>query len=574
MDTLVIQVPGSSGGRQVVVVDQIYGAQLNGVPESAAAAARNLKIYALPATAVAWSSVATLTALPSSPGEPHVLLLVSATHEGHLVLWEWNLAAATLTALEGALPLGLDDNVPRDAGTDDWGVDLRLGLHPQRYEEGWYVLVAATNGAESAVVWLDVAARQCRTHVRLPSPLGAILPIRSTEGTLAVAVATKGDGSTGETHVSTTTAAWTQLQVHQVVAEETLGLRVLSQPHLVFTIPLVEAVLHTVSLTPSLDAEAYAFTYHYCRGGAASAEPVLTEVRPGRSSLATVAQIRQSLALGRFDEADDLCERAGGDALVDTPLVHFHPSQVAAARLRAVVATTATLDDETQATATLAAGLEQLAAQAATGHATAVASFAQACTMIPNQLLGERPDRQCQMVNLVLQCLARVLACLATSPDTVLAAASLRLQALETTLQDRGRALQFVVSMSDGNAVSPRLTRIRSTPDLLEGLLAGEKYGLVQTLWEQRQGHLAIDVVLEQLVRLAPTVDPAGYLFLLQDLVLPQLTIHHELLPILRAWACETADGLDDNGIGLAAAVSLLEVRILVVVVMLGGGVQ
>jgi hypothetical protein len=569
MDTLLIQVPGLRSNsddeatvRQVVVVDQIHGAPLNGRPASAAEAARNLKIYALPTSTKAWSSVATLTAVPADV--PDQLTLVTATHQGQVVLWDWDLAAATLVAHEGgALPLRLDD--------DDWCVDLRLGLQTQVYDpQHSYVVFGAHKAADSdrvnaadgasAVVWLDLASRQCVCHVRLPPThaLGALLPLdRATEGTLAVVLATKGsDAAAAPTTTAGTTT--TQLEVYQVVVEDTMGFVVLSQPHVVFTIPLPGCLLHTVSLTPSLDAtqEVYAFTYQY---RPSTSPVVLTQVRPGRSSLATVAKIRQFLALGRFDEADALVARAGGaDVLGDTPLAAFHPAQVAAARLRAVVMERSNNNDpqnDSATMATLAEGLEQLAVPAGTGHPTAVASFTQACVLLSNQWVGTRgADWQLQMVQLVVFCLVRVQEKLRTVPTPATAA---RLHELKDTLQDRARALQFVVSIGDGNLVSPRLTQIRSTAELLATLVAEQKYSLVHSLWEQ--GHLSIDVVLEELVR-APTTNTTGSLVLLQDIVLPHLTIHHELLPILRAWACETADGMDDNGNGLAAAVSLLEV--------------
>jgi len=131
---------------------------------------------------------------------------------------------------------------------------------------------------------------------------------------------------------------------------------------------------------------------------------------------------------------------------------------------------------------------------------------------------------------------------------------------VENILRDRRRALRFVAAIPDVEA-SDALLGIKSTQDLLKNLLSRGDYLLIQKLWDWEGGKgLSVDMLLAEIVNLPSTVDPVAYLPLLKHILLPNLTIHHELLPILRAWTCHTADSMDENQVGLPPAIALLEV--------------
>ena len=355
------------------------------------------------------------------------------------------------------------------------------------------------------------------------------MPLPSHESTLAVAVATKTDDTN------------TKINIYQLVVEDMMGLTVLTKPHLIFNIP-VDCPLHEVSLATVLDDDVYAFAYQFWRSG----EPVVTEVRPNDSTLAQIGKIRYFLQLGQFDQADRILATLDEEHLTDS-LTDFHPSEVASTRLLNLVSNDVPEKDNIEQC------LQRLAKGAMTLNTTAVQKFAQACEMIPNQVIHQEASRQIPVLQQVLDFVEKVI-------DTVPALDSSAVKDVETRLQDRRRALRFVAAVPDKH-LSLALVGIKSTGDLLAKLLTQKQYMLVDKLWEW-EGGTALDseMVLTEIVKIPSTVAPTNYLHIIKQLLLPNLTIHHELLPILRAWACDTADEMDENDVGLAEAVSLLEV--------------
>eukprot|EP00977_Amphora_coffeiformis_P013566 scaffold3586_cov164-Amphora_coffeaeformis.AAC.17 len=503
-DTLLIQTQVTEHDDDVmncVVVSNIQGAKLNGRPESAAEAARQMKIRALPRGESGWKGIARVTALYRSSS---VLLLVAVNHEGQLRLFDWNFEEGTLTMLAEKVHLQLSKD------ETEWAVDYRLGLMTQPVNDQIYIVFAAYAPGAAALAWLNPESKQCVCHVPLhvrSAQVGVFMPLPSFESTVAVAVAVK-------------TETTTQLNVYQLLVEDTMGLTVLSKPHLVFSVPL-SCALHEVSLATTLQDEVYGFAYQFERAG----QPIVTET-------------------GDYDEADNLLMALGEEAV--DPLADFHPSEVASARLRNMVTS------EMPKQENIGICLQRLAKSAMTLNDTAIQTFAQACEMIPDRVLSERADRQIVVIDQVLRFVENVI-------DSVSSLESTVIKDVENSLRDRGRALRFVAAVPDGN-VSDALLGIKSTQDLLGKILSRGDYALVQKLWDWEGGKaLSVDVLLAEIVNIPPTVDPVLYLPLMKNILLPNLTIHHELLPILRAWTCCSADGMDEKQIGLPSAISLLE---------------
>ena len=523
-DTLLIQTPSASQDDPVhcVVVSNIQGLKLNGRPESAAEAARQLKISAVPRNLPAWKETARVTALYENP---HTLLLTAVTQQGQLRLFAWDLAQNVVTVRKEAVSLQLST----DEETE-WVVDHRLGLATQSVCEQNYVVFATYAPGKAALAWLDPIVGHCVSHVPLEirvGQMGAFLPLESHEATLAVAMAVK-------------TETATQINVYQQVVEETMGLIVLSKPHLIFSVP-VEAPLRELSLSEVLHSDIYAFEFQYSRKGTF----LVSELRPSESSLASIGKIRYLLQVGKFDQADELLASLDDENL--DPLASFHPSEVASRRLKKMVSENRTQSED------ITSCLERLAAGAATMNKTAIATFAQACEMIPDKALGESVDQQIAVI-------VRVLRFIDNAIEAEAALDTSEIKAVENKLQDRRRALRFVAALPD-EIVSMNLIGIKSTRDLVQKLLVDKQYLLIEKLWEwEGSNGISVDVLLEEMVKLPAHVDPTGYLPVLKNVLFPNLFVHHELLPIFLAWCCESADLMDENDVGLSTAVKLLEV--------------
>lgn len=526
-DTLLIQTPVSAEGEEIVncvVVSNIQGAKLNGVPQSAAEASRQMKVRSLPQKAPGWTDMARVTALYK---EPAVLLLVAVTLQGQFCLFDWNLEQGTLQKVT--------DNIPLKLSNDDkeWAVDYRLGFQTQPVYDQIYIVFCAYTPGAAALAWLNPFSHQCVSHIPLPvraAQVGVFVPLPCFEATLAVGIAIQKDSTT-------------RLHVYQVVVEETMGLAVLSKPHLVFGLP-INCSLHEVSLATTLDEEVYTFAYQFWREG----QPVVAEVHPTESSLAAIGKIRYLIKTDQFDEADKMLAAIGETDL--DPLADFHPSEVSSARLQSLVSKQMPQPDHVHKC------LQGLKEGAMTLNSTAVERFAQACEMISDRVLERPVDQQIVVIDNVLGFVSGAI-------DSTLPLSNTAVKDVETKLRDRKNALLFVNLVPKEDKA--HLTGIRSTTDLLGKLLASKCYLLTEKLWERQEGQaerISVDQILEAIVKVPATHDPAGYLPLLKNTLFPNLTIHNDLLPILRAWACESADGMDENEVGLSAAISLLEVSL------------
>lgn len=282
---------------------------------------------------------------------------------------------------------------------------------------------------------------------------------------------------------------------------------------------------------------------------------MVAEVHPAESSLATIGKIRYLVKMDQFDEADKILATIGETDL--DPLADFHPSEISSARLQSLVSKEMPKPDHIHKC------LQGLKEGAMTLNPTAIERFAQACEMIPDRVLERPVDQQILVIEKVLGFVSEAI-------DSNLSLANTGVKDMEKKLSDRKNALLFVKLVPKEDRV--HLTGIRSTTDLLSKLLANKCYLLTQKLWERQEGQterISVDQMLEVFVQLPASHDPSGYLPLLKNILFPNMTIHNDLLPILRAWACESADGMDENEVGLSSAISLLEVRLTDVLVLI-----
>lgn len=421
-----------------------------------------------------------------------------------------------------------------------------------------FFFVGSYSGTEasraSGVFWWDPDSVRVVCHYNMrhgdPVPFHSkasvpkvldLTPIQAySDDTLALAVAYR-----------TSTGAC--LQVLQVLLDETMGLTVLANPHVVFTIPLetrVPLAVGSLSPTPpNSHPQPFGFfvqtaleTSHRGTGRYRFFLPDATAARVGH--------VCQLLQRGDLDAAEAVVGQYNLAQLDhDNGHVSFHPSQIALKRLASL------LDHHPWVETDVAQRcLHNLARGARTGNRFGVRSLLQA-------------------VDLVLECPVRdALLAMNTVIDTVVQTTfpeSTRqlhtaLVAKQRELQDRLDTVRYLETVELPSSRSVAIRSARTPSHLFATLVREGCYGMAEALWYSHlRSSLSDEVLVASVLNITHEVDPSAYIPLLRDVVLPSLAINHELLPTLREWACRTADALDHHWSeekGLAAAIQLLEV--------------
>ena len=336
---------------------------------------------------------------------------------------------------------------------------------------------------------------------------------------------------------------------------------------------------------------------------------------PNVQSTETMAQVQHLLSQNCLDEADQLVVAAAkkekNGKFLDNPYSDFHSLDVPFRRLEALATTCCCSPQNAQeadsiTTTTTTTTTPQYPHSAVTQRLNQIKEcitrlavdprrLLVACDLLWNSLKFDHTNststtikdlhRVWSFVDLHLK---RILSLDNESNDGQFVAP------MQRKVQDRLGALQLVdrFCQPEETAVLP-LEQVVSTDALVSLLIQQEFYDTVNRMWTvlgtasppnaniteiqqqlQQQKERAtssraivvnVDALLLALCEHCGCTgkhvrEPARYLGLLRDIVLPALAVNHPLIGLLRAWCCQTAYGLDDNGM-LESAIHLLRVR-------------
>lgn len=413
----------------------------------------------------------------------------------------------------------------------EWSVDPEVGLHPQSVGEQTYLVCGASCDAESAVFWIDPLSLRPVCQYNLSSRLLGLTPVvpLTNNGTIAVALAEK--------------AKTTRISVVQVVVEETMGLFMLVHPHMVYQIPIQDAV--SVTISPMKESGAFRFKFwssvrdcHY------------QAFVPNNDTNQVISSVRMYLAQGKNDEAEAFLKNEDEARVKDTiqdKHACFYPTEVALNRLRLWLAHGSKPEEAGMLLQRIAEGAD---------YSSGRNILIEAVDAVLNS------STNCGLSDIIYG-----LSALATCLEDILGTKDDSeqedpLKARLVTLLSKLDALQTLEKLGGESVVLERhFSQIKSTRQLFSTFIEEQRFLEASKIC--RLGLLSIDDVVKPILRIDGPVSPNLYIPMLRDLILPKLSINGEMFAMIRAWACATADYLDDTNqtnCDIHSAIELLSV--------------
>jgi hypothetical protein len=311
------------------------------------------------------------------------------------------------------------------------------------------------------------------------------------------------------------------------------------------------AAFSSEQLTP------YSFRYKLWRS---VDDCVYKEFLPNPESSRVIGNIRQLLAQGEFDRADEILVSASREYITLDSYARFHSSEIAWDRLRFLLGQGRV---EAVRLEQIRECLRRLAASAVIGNNFGVHYLLEAITEVTQcSSFGNLKDFR--------ECLGEIATTLKSVAKTLPSEEANKLEPKRQAVENQIAVLTFLFTLLEGNANSFDLTQnshaLRSPRHLYAFLVKQRKFAAAEDLCRsQLKTSLTAEALILPIVKISRDVNPKEYVPLLTEIVLPRLEIGHELLPLLRSWACRIADELDDDDEGcqfdLSAALLLLEVR-------------
>jgi hypothetical protein len=445
--------------------------------------------------------------------------------------------------------------------SEEWTFFTGLGMRLQHFEnENIYLLLCGHVDTCTKLFWYDLVHLNIACNLSLPTEswLLALQPVTSfsDEEALAVAVAMK----------ASSTAANGFVQVVQVVAEETMGLTVLTRPHMVYHIPLDadQSSLQGIDLEALEEAGPYSFRFRMWFG---SDHFECSEFITGHDkhvSGGLIGKIRLLLQREMYDEVDEILAKNGGELFSSDSFAAFHSSEVALRRLQRLLSSGDLGSEENMERAREC--LCRLVAGAISSSECGQKHLLEAAHSVLLWPTNEDNNKKPSVFQFSV-----ALTAMLTAMDTALKSANTelrpQLESKKLKLDDRLSAMNCIdalVQTGDIDLGPPFLTA-RSPSDVFIVLMEEGFFSVAEKLWRSEWGRdLTAETLASSILSLTPMHDPHAYATLLMEAVIPNLSITHEAIPLIRAWACRCADAFDadeSNELGLGASIFLLKVN-------------
>jgi len=493
-DSLLIVVPTTGDVTQVIVVGNIDGPAFS-CTDTIAEAIHSMSIDAF--------SVPQHVSEIQGLEKDNEIQLVTKTNDGQISFYKFSWDTKKLVAVESA----------------ETGLKITSNMIIQHSPNNAYLAVGLYKNKKHSVAWYNLTQRSITCEMESSIAVRNIQALQSCS-TDAVALALITEESS--------------ILIVQVVIEETMGLDILKDPHVIHEVPVT---LKSNFAMAAASSHSNAYCFRLC-----SVENNGNMQCHEFKAAATIGKIRLLLYQRRFDEAEFVLQQEYQPCY---DCSDFHPTEVALYRLKYILQQPLTHDIILMAQDCLKkfVGFEEsdLAAENMLDAVNVILSWqspslpvyrsalaAIVCTLEAAQTLvspelSEKISKKLEKVN---DCDAAM-------------------GAIEKLLGDEDIHL-------DGN-----FSKVRSTAKLLKVLLLEGLFGAAQSL-SRSVSQLSPEVIVSTIVSLPPTVDPTGYVSILINDGILRLHATHELLPTLSTWACQTADELVDVD-ELESAVFLLQ---------------
>ena len=431
-----------------------------------------------------------------------------------------------------------------------------------------FLLLCGHSNTHTKLYWYDIVHLNMACDCILPtSPckqtkpwLLALEPVKSFSdaSALAVAVAMKESSSAPNGFV----------QVIQVFVEDTMGLAVLSSPHKVYQIPLNSSEanfsLQGIDLGALDGVGPYSFRFRTWFG-CEHIECHEFITRDARIEDGVVGKIRLLIHRGMYDEADQLLAANDCDVLLSDPFAMFHMSEVALRRLQHLLSSGSLGSEESMERAREC--LRRLIAGAVSSNEIGQQHLIEAADSVSvwptNVYSSKKPT-----VALFSVALSAMITAFQTALQSANTDIGPKLKGKKKELEERLSTMKCIEALLETDSseivLDTPFLESRSPSDVFLVLMEEGFFSVAEKLWRSEWGReLTAETSALSILSLLPSVDPRAYASVLKHAVFPRLTITHEAIPLIRAWACRCANAYDDHEseLGLESSIYLLEVR-------------
>lgn len=286
----------------------------------------------------------------------------------------------------------------------------------------------------------------------------------------------------------------------------------------------------------------------------------------------SIGLIRLHTMLNNFSHARALVHNAGLETLLLDEYAGFHPAEIALQKLKQSLLNSSTVD---------VAMREALKVfERGSGHAYGQRAFLEAAEFLlfwPAQVDSKMKNisepsmptfsHLLQSVSMFIDTMKSVSELFFDEDTQALTRAAFedKLLNLEKKLSTITYIAEELRDDSDTNTLErthfpPELASVLTLDDLFCTLLADGNFEQAEKMLRSfSRTKLSAEGMIEGFLRLSPEFRPHRYMRLLKELVLPNLSISHELLPVILTWSCSMADDLDDRSEdGIDDAITLL----------------
>jgi uncharacterized protein YciU (UPF0263 family) len=528
----------------VILVSNICGRRLNDQNvESVADAARSMSIDALRLH----TQCGDLESLQGCFVHPTTIRFAAGEQNGNISIHDYD--------LETKQSVVIQPNV-----SDQWTFFTTLGMRLQHYgeqqQQHTFLLACGRDNdtALTKLVWYNLAHLNMACTSTLPAKPLAFEPVTSycNESALSVAVAMQ-DSASGF------------IQVLQVVSQETMGLAVLSGPHEVYRIPIQPQQQHAQSSLQGIDLQAldppYSFRFR-TRFGSDHVECGEFVTRDDN----VIGKIRCLIQREEYDEVESIILAANDDTIEDS-FASFHSSELALRRLERLLSggSLASSDLHMERARDCLRRLV-VGAVSSSGQQHLVEAADVVLLWPTNNSVSNNTRPSVAQFSVALTAMISAMNAALETQSTHL------LSSMETKkheLEDRLSAMNCISALVQTSDVTlgPPFLATKSPSDVFCVLTEGGLFSVAEKFWRSEWGrHLSPETLASCILGLTPTQDPRSYATLLLEAVMPQLSITHEAIPLIRAWACRCADAFDEDErndeLDLGASIFLLKVSL------------
>ena len=285
-----------------------------------------------------------------------------------------------------------------------------------------------------------------------------------------------------------------------------------------------------------------------------------------------IGAIRLLITKNEFDQARALVHEIGMEVLLGDESAHFHPAEIVLQRLRQSLSRSLESNSAVSSFNTPCSDDHWNESLIGLGRGAANLKGQLVFLEAADYVLNWPPKTDVSNLNyeLVVERLTVFLKTMRDVSDDFLdqdvpswitATYNNRIHALEEKLTAMSYMHSLLKNPKSEIKISPQCSSVGSIDDLFFRFVQDDNFTAAENIWSSTmRSKLTASVLVSSILQIPSTVHPRKYTNLLEYIVLPSLSINHELLSSILSWSCGLADDFDTaNEHGLERSIFLLE---------------